>query len=382
MLLDDASSRPGAAARLFRGPVELVAARQAQEVRPALAHLRAGVARGLHAAGFIGYEAGYALEPKLAPLARPADEGAPPLLWFGLFGEVTTFASTDLPDLLPAASALPTAPRPLVTRAAYDRAFERAAELIAAGDIYQANLTFQAEVTLPSDPPAAYAALRGRAAAPHGALIATGEHWLLSFSPELFFTLSGAQVTTRPMKGTAARSPDPAGDAALARALREDPKQRAENLMIVDLLRNDLARLARPGSVRVPALFEVETYPTIHQMTSTVTATLRDGADAIDLLATIFPCGSVTGAPKIRAMEAIAAIETGPRGVYTGAIGAIAPDGRASFNVAIRTLVARAGEPVANLGLGSGIVADSRADEEWRECHAKAAFLRTGSSAA
>ena len=219
-------------------------------------------------------------------------------------------------------------------------------------------------------PLALYAAIRPRARAGWGGIVFTGEHWLLSFSPELFFTLEAGRVTARPMKGTAPAGSDP-------EALRGDPKQRAENLMIVDLLRNDLSRLSKPGTVKVPALFEVETYPTVLQMTSTVTGELEDGRGAVDLLETIFPCGSVTGAPKIRAMEIIAALEREQRGPYTGSIGRLAPDGEAAFNVAIRTLVLRGGESVARLGLGSGIVADSVAADEWRECLAKGEFVAT-----
>ncbi len=180
------------------------------------------------------------------------------------------------------------------------------------------------------------------------------------------------------MKGTARREDDPAADARAAKALRDDPKQRAENLMIVDLMRNDLSRVARAGSVAVPELFAVEPYPTVHQMVSTVTADLAEGRDALDVLAAIFPCGSITGAPKIRAMQAIAEIEDSPRGLYTGAIGRLDANGDAMFNVAIRTLVWQNGEAHATLGIGSGVVADSVAADEWDECLAKAAFLAGG----
>ena len=241
---------------------------------------------------------------------------------------------------------------------------------ILAGDIYQANLTFAAEVPVAGHPLALYAALRTRARAGHGALVFTGSHWLLSLSPELFFTLADGVATTRPMKGTAPPDADP-------ETFRADPKQRAENLMIVDLLRNDLSRVARTGSVKVPALFEVEHYPTLLQLTSTVTAQLEDGKDAIDLLNAIYPCGSITGAPKIRAMQIIDALEASPRGPYCGAIGRLAPDGSAAFNVAIRTLTLRDGDGTARLGLGSGIVADSEADAEWRECLVKGKFVET-----
>jgi para-aminobenzoate synthetase/4-amino-4-deoxychorismate lyase len=264
-------------------------------------------------------------------------------------------------------------PRPLIAQPDYEAKVARIREHILAGDLYQANFTFQAEVSTAGHPLAIYAALRARARAGWSAIVFTGAHWLLSFSPELFFTLEGSRLTTRPMKGTAPRTADPA-------TLRDDPKQRAENLMIVDLLRNDLAHVAKPGSVAVPALFAVETYPTLLQMTSTVTAELADGLVPADVLTALFPCGSITGAPKIRAMEIIAGLESRRRTAYTGAIGRIGPDGDAAFNVAIRTLVLRAGESVAHLGLGSGIVADSAPADEWRECVAKGEFVQTGRS--
>jgi para-aminobenzoate synthetase/4-amino-4-deoxychorismate lyase len=348
-------------ARLYRGRAEIVEARRAEEVAPALERLR-----GRHAAGFIAYEAGHCLEPKLAPLARPAEYEGLPLLWFGLFeGWEEVDPGTLLPD---PDGAWAGRPRPLVEREAHEAAVARALEHILAGDIYQANLTFRAEVATAGHPLALYAAIRPRARAGWGGVVFTGEHWLLSFSPELFFTLQSGRVTARPMKGTAAAGSEP-------EALRNDPKQRAENLMIVDLIRNDLSRVSKPGTVRVPALFEVETYPTVLQMTSTVVGELEDGRGGVDLIQTIFPCGSVTGAPKIRAMEIIAGLEGEQRGPYTGSIGRLAPDGGAAFNVAIRTLVLSDGEAVARLGLGSGIVADSVAADEWRECLAKGEFV-------
>lgn len=349
--------------RLYRNPVEVVAARRPDEVEPALRRLR-----GQHSAGYLAYEAGHALEPKLAPLARETGPGDPPLLWFGLFeGWEEVDSAALLPD---PAGAWAGRPRPLIARGDHEAAIVRALDHIIAGDIYQANLTFPAEVAAAGHPLALYAAIRPRARAGWGGIVFTGEHWLLSFSPELFFTAEAGRVTARPMKGTA-----PAGSDS--EALRSDPKQRAENLMIVDLLRNDLSRLSKPGTVKVPALFEVETYPTVLQMTSTVVGELEPGRDAVDLLATIFPCGSVTGAPKIRATEIIAALEREQRGPYTGSIGRLAPDGEAAFNVAIRTLVLKGGDGVARLGLGSGIVADSVAADEWRECLAKGEFVAT-----
>ncbi|HSN12036.1 MAG TPA: aminodeoxychorismate synthase component I, partial [Propionibacteriaceae bacterium] len=270
--------------------------------------------------------------------------------------------------------------RPHIDYGTYARRFAVVHDHIESGDIYQANLTFQASARYAGSPLALYAALRSTSQAGHGAVVWTGSQWVLSLSPELFVSLEGRTVTAKPMKGTAARSPDPAEDASLAEQLRLDPKQRAENVMIVDLLRNDLGRVARLGSVAVPRLFEVTTYPTVHQLTSTVTATLRDGLDALDLVAASFPCGSVTGAPKISAMQILAGLEDGPRGVYCGSIGHLDPSGDASFNVAIRTLVLDEERSTATLGLGSGLVADSTPEAEWRECLDKAAFLDLGRS--
>src|SRR6476469_9023606 len=293
VLLDDA--RPGGRMTMFAGLRALVETRDPAEVGACLEQLR-----GTRAAGFLAYEAGHALEPKLAPLARTPAPDEPPLLWFGTFAEEWTGSAADfLPD---PAGAWAGAARPLISRAAYEAALAAVKAHILAGDIYQANLTFAADVPVAGHPLALYAALRERARAGHGAIVFTGTHWLLSLSPELFFTLEQGVVTTRPMKGTAPPDAD-------LEAFRADPKQRAENLMIVDLLRNDLSRVARTGSVKVPALFEVETYPTLLQLTSTVTAELDAGKDAIDLLNNIFPCGSITGAPKIRAMEIIDALE-------------------------------------------------------------------------
>ena len=374
VLLDDA--RPGGAARLYRDPLEIVTARTLAEVRPALERLRAARLDGLHAAGFLAFEAGRGIEP--GAFAGDQETGAD-LLWFGLFAAPGRLSSAELATLLPhPAGAHAAPPRPGIARDDHAAAFARVQALIAAGDIYQANLTFPAEVRIAGDPLALYARLRAQSAAAWGGVVWTGARWLLSLSPELLFMAKGDRLTARPMKGTATRRPDPAADQAAATRLRDDPKQRAENLMIVDLLRNDLARVARAGSVAVPALFTVETYPTIHQLTSTVTAELQPGRDAVDVLAALFPCGSVTGAPKIRATEIIAEVEPGPRGVYTGAIGRLDANGDAAFNVAIRTLVIEADAPHATLGLGSGIVADSQAGEEWAECIAKGAFVTAG----
>ncbi|WP_150290592.1 aminodeoxychorismate synthase component I [Sphingobium estronivorans] len=377
-LFDDARTRAPAPARLYRDPVSIIAAYRQEEVQPALDRLAEATEAGLHAAGFLSYEAGLALEDRLRPLATRSRADAPgtPLLWFGLFEGVRLIASDALPDLLPdPASAHVDSLTPLIDEAAYRAAFAQVQDYIRAGDIYQVNLTFPCAAQFSGDPMALYAAIRPRQNAGYGGVIRTGDHSILSFSPELFFTHVRGQLTARPMKGTAPRDADPTRDAALRDWLESDPKQRAENLMIVDLLRNDLSRVSRAGSVTVPDLFKVETYPTVHQLVSTVRARLLPGLSPVDVLRVLFPCGSITGAPKVRAMEIIDAVEPHPRGVYTGSMGWIDPEGDAAFNVAIRTICVEEGSSEGRLGLGSGIVADSEVASEWAECLAKGRFL-------
>jgi para-aminobenzoate synthetase/4-amino-4-deoxychorismate lyase len=372
VLLDDAA---GGGATLFRDPVAVLRAERPGDVPLLLDRLRAAADDGHHAAGWIAYEAGHALEPRLA--AHDRREG--PLAWFGLFGRAEPLDEPAVAALLgDPAGGWAGPPRPRIGRAGYDAALDRVQALIAAGDLYQANLSFRADVPVAGPPPAIHAGLRARGGGRWGALLFNGERWLLSASPELFFRMEGERIETRPMKGTAPRGRDAGEDGRLAERLRADPKERAENLMIVDLLRNDLSRVAVPGSVAVPELFAVERYPTVQQMVSAVTARLAPDRGAVDVLAALFPCGSVTGAPKLRAMEVIAEVEPDARGPYTGAIGRIGPDGSAAFNVAIRTLVLDDGGDKAVMGLGSAVVADSTATAEWRECLNKGAFVATG----
>ena len=371
VLLDDARDG-GAMARLYADPAQVVTATTIGEILPALAAIRVAQVDGLHAAGFLSYAAGAAFEPILTPPVADAM----PLLWFGLFARYTEIAPEHVAALLPdPAGAWSGVPEPAIDCAGYDAQFGAVQARIAAGDLYQANLTYQATLAVQGDPLSLYARLRATARAGFGALIDTGSATILSLSPELFFTLAGTTLTARPMKGTARRGATLEEDRALARTLASDPKQRAENLMIVDLLRNDLSRVARPGTVAVPRLFEVETYPTVHQLVSTITAQITPDTDAVDVLTALFPCGSITGAPKIAAMEAIAEIEQAPRGLYTGAIGRFDASGDAMFNVAIRTLTLPHGADHATLGAGGGIVADSLAGEEWDEARTKTDFL-------
>ncbi len=372
VLLDDGTAAERACA-LYHGLKEEVVAWHPEEAEGALDRLAAARGRGLHAAGFFAYELGYLFEPRLRPLLPP--ERTQPLLWFGLFEARRDLSSGELPALLGgggdyAVEAL----RPSLGRARYLEDLARIRAWIAAGDVYQVNHTFKLAFRWSGDPLAFYLDLRRKQRAGHAALVRAEGFSVLSASPELFLETSGRAVRCRPMKGTAPRAAFPGDEAEVQRALAADPKSRAENLMIVDLLRNDLSRAAKIGSVRVPELFRVERYPTLHQMVSTVEAELLDGVGPLELVRRLFPCGSVTGAPKIRAMEIIRELEGAPRGVYCGAVGAFDARGEVRFNVAIRTAFLQA-DGRGELGIGSGVVYDSDPEAEYRECLLKARFL-------
>ena len=388
ILLDDARPAGASAARLYRDAAEVVVARRAADVAPALARLDELRAQGFELAGYMAYEAGLALEPRLLPLADARSGAMGPLLWFGAFRGFQTIAANEMPAWL-AAQAQPGIAQigpvePQLSPGGYGAAFAALQEAIAAGDIYQANLTFHLAGSFRGDPLALYAALRPAAGAGYGGVVFDGSHWLLSCSPELFFAEREGAAMAKPMKGTRPRGRDAAEDAALAAELAGSVKDRAENLMIVDLIRNDLSRVADAGSVKVERPFAVESYPTVHTMTTTVRARLQPGKGPVDMIRALFPCGSITGAPKIRAMELINEVERDARGPYCGAIGRIdAPraDGSsdAAFNVAIRTLRLTPGENGrgrAVLGVGGAIVADSEFLPEWREALIKGGFVR------
>jgi para-aminobenzoate synthetase/4-amino-4-deoxychorismate lyase len=345
----------------------------------AACHRLEGAARSAHVAVLLDYELGYVLEP--ASALRPVSVARPPLQAL-VFGRAERLERADFDSQLAGwTSGLAEESRHAgvadvrAGRSAneYERAIERILDLIRAGEIYQVNFTWPMEFRGYGAPLALYAALRARQPVTHGAFMQLPDRNVLSLSPELFVARQGTTLTSKPMKGTAPRGREGAEDRALAEALRHSEKDRAENVMIVDVIRNDLGRIALPGSVRVDELFAIETYPTVHQMVSTVSADIGD-ASLDDVLRALFPCGSITGAPKIRAMQIAQELELAPRGLYTGSIGHLYPDGNFEFNVAIRT-VELDGQGHGRLGIGGGIVADSRPEQEYRECLDKARFL-------
>jgi para-aminobenzoate synthetase/4-amino-4-deoxychorismate lyase len=354
----------------FGGARGVLRADRVEDVPSVLAAVERAVAEGLHAAGFVAYEAAPAFDPAFA--THPPDPRLP-LAWFALYER----REEAHPAYAGAAGEAELGPwRMDLDEAEYLARVERVRGLIAAGDTYQVNLTTRLTASFRGDPRALYERLCLGQRSGYCALLDLGEgRTVVSASPELFFRLDGNGLELRPMKGTRPRGRWPQEDAALAAELAASPKDRAENLMIVDLLRNDAGRVAAFGGVRVERMFEVERYETVHQMTSTIRAEPRPDAGLAEVFAALFPCGSVTGAPKVRTMEIIRDLETGPRGVYCGAIGFASP-GEAVFSVGIRTLLLDANAGTAELGVGSGVTYDSDAGAEYRECWSKAAFAR------
>lgn len=351
----------------FAAPVAVLEAREAGGVLSMLREADAALASGHHVAGYLAYEAAAAFG--LATL--PRDPDGPPLVWLGVFAEPREVEPPRPPE---GSAPGPGVFEPALDAAGYAARLARVLARIAAGDTYQVNLTFPLRGPLVEEPAALFARLVAAQRPRHAAFLDLGRFVIASASPELFFLReeSGGLVA-RPMKGTAPRGATLEADEAAAASLRGSEKQRAENLMIVDMLRNDLGRVAELGSVETGPLFEVERYPTLLQMTSEVRA--RSRAPLSQLLAALFPCASVTGAPKPRTMEIVAATEVAPRGVYTGTIGWAGPSGRCGWNVAIRTVVADRARGTASFGTGSGVVADSTAADEYAECLLKARIL-------
>jgi para-aminobenzoate synthetase/4-amino-4-deoxychorismate lyase len=367
----DATGGPGGARSFrFRNPVHVLRADRLDQVVPVLDAVERAVADGLHAAGFVAYEAAPAFDPAFT--THPPDTRLP-LAWFALYESRDDvhpiYGSIDGDAELGEWSSD-------VPQAEYLHHVERIRALIAAGDTYQTNFTVRLRAPFRGDPVALYERLCLGQRSAFCAYMDLGDgKTIVSASPELFFRAEDRELELKPMKGTRPRGRWVAEDRALAAELAESPKDRAENLMIVDLLRNDAGRVAEFGSVRVERLYEVERYETVHQMTSTIRARLRPDAGLADVFRALFPCGSVTGAPKVRTMEIIRELEPSPRGVYCGAIGFVSP-GEAVFSVGIRTLLLDAAAGMAELGVGSGITYDSDAAAEYRESWSKAAFVR------
>jgi len=360
-------------------PVGVLEARRPAEVPGVLDAAEAAAARGLWLAGMLTYEAAPGLDAALR--VRPRPGGDPfdelPLAWFALFEARQETSLPAPPDDPSPASADAWAPS--IERDAYDAAIARIHEHVAAGDTYQVNFTLRLRATVAGDPKGLYRDLCYAQRGAYAAYLDLGRYQILSASPELFFRIDGNGVSTKPMKGTAPRGRWLAEDETTRARLRGSIKERAENAMIVDLLRNDLARVARIGSVRWSDVFEAERFETVWQLTSTVSADLEPGRRLRDVFAALFPSGSVTGAPKVRTMQIIADLEDSPRGAYCGTIGYLAPAGtpgpRARFNVAIRTVVHEARTGIAEYGVGGGITWDSRASAEYDEVLTKARVL-------
>jgi para-aminobenzoate synthetase/4-amino-4-deoxychorismate lyase len=368
VLLESYSNERDRASYSFSGFRNEVVARRPGEVRRALGEVEEAVGEGLHAAGYVAYEAASGLDPVLVT----QKSGRMPLVWFGIFenreeveagssgGEVGYRVSTWEPS---------------ISRTTYDNTIQRIRTLIKAGDTYQVNYTLRMRSTIEGDAQSFYGDLCETQRTPYSAFIDTGEFQILSTSPELFFSLEKGTLTARPMKGTGRKGRWEGENGRMVDSLRQSPKDRAENLMIVDLLRNDLGRISRTGSVKVKALWEVEQYQTINQMTSTISSEILPNTGLVDMFASLFPCGSVTGAPKSRTMEIISELECSPREVYTGCIGYISPGMEARFNVAIRTVMIDKSSGEAEFGVGGGITYDSSPDGEYGECLVKAKML-------
>lgn len=363
----------------FATPRQVLVAHTLEQVPEVLRQAEAFSRQGRWCVGYLRYEAAPAFDAAL-----PVHAADGPLAWFGVHDTPLPWptehsANSDVSQ--------PTTLQALTTpdRAAFDAAMQRMAQDIAAGAYYQVNYTQTLLGRFQGDPGTLFKRLRRAQPGGYCAYLDCGAEQLLSVSPELFFDWQpgtgahGGTLLTRPMKGTAPRGTDPASDAARIQALQSSPKERAENVMIVDLLRNDVSRIAQPHSVQVPQLFTVQTLPTVFQMVSDVSARTRAGVRLADVFAALFPCGSVTGAPKVQAMRSIHALEPQPRGIYCGALGVLRPGGHATFNVPIRTVVLRGQH--AQWGIGSGITADAQPAGEWQEWQHKQGFLERASSA-
>lgn len=365
------------AAWLFTDPVREIIALNAEALPAALAAIDEEREKGHYLAGYLSYEAGYALSAKLAPFRRQHTTDNP-LLQFYAFDQAqrlppseVTAALQQLPESEPYIRNW----KPSETEAQYIGKLERILEYISAGDTYQVNHTYRVGFDLEGSIDGLYQALRERQKVAFSCLMHLPQRSVLSLSPELFIRKRGTRLSTKPMKGTTPRGNNDADDAAILKAMAEDKKQRSENVMIVDLMRNDIGRLARSGSVKVSQLFEIQTFKTLHQMISTIEGQVAQNIAFAEVVKGLFPCGSITGTPKIRTMEIIHELEATPRDIYTGAIGFITPENDFTFNVPIRTLHFPKGSQHGTLGIGGGIIHESKPLDEWHESQLKARFV-------
>jgi len=349
----------------FKNPLKVIIAYTIEDVLPCFQLVQDAVNNGYYAAGFLSYESAAAFDSAY----RVKEGSTMPLLWFGLFSEpqrrsISSTGSYSLKDW-----------KPSVCMNEYRASIMSIKQSIENGVTYQANYTIRLNSEFQGDDISFFEKLKRAQDSNYCAYIHTGEHSILSASPELFFHLKDNVITARPMKGTTKRGKSYAEDQANANWLYHSEKNRSENVMIVDLLRNDLGIIAEPGTVNVPKLFEIEHYPTVHQMTSTITAKVSENIELVDIFKALFPCGSITGAPKISTMDIIADLESTPRDVYCGAIGFITPNKEAVFNVPIRTVVIEQQSGKATYGVGGGITWDSTSEDEYHEIIEKASIL-------
>lgn len=363
------AGQAGALRCAFDAPLQTLVAHTLDEVRPVLEAVDRLARQGRWCVGYVRYEAAPAFDAALSVHAMQEDAG--PLAWFGVYARALDWPTDAVHE--PAVVQW----KNCLTRADFDRNMDRIHRAIGAGELYQLNYTAPLLGELQGAPRALFQALQRAQPGGYAAFIDNGVEHVLSVSPELFFDWNEQQILARPMKGTAPRGADSAQDAQQMAQLRASPKEQAENVMIVDLLRNDLSRIAEPFSVKVPELFRIETLPTVFQMSSDVTAKTKPGTTLADVFTALFPCGSITGAPKVQAMQLIRELEPQPRGIYCGAIGVVRPGGHATFNVAIRTVTVKDG--TARCGIGSGITFDATAAGEWQEWRNKRAFLERAS---
>lgn len=355
---------------LFRKPIKIISAEQNTEVVQALSDVHDAVKKGLYAAGYVSYEAAAAFDP----IYQTCLKGNMPIVWFALF---------EKPEIIEQSSRRSLNQfciggwKPNITRDEYSRGIEKIKSEIKKGNTYQVNYTIRLHSDFRGDDFAFFDHLSQAQQGDYSAYLNTGRYRILSASPELFFRLENNNLTVKPMKGTARRGLDSEGDQKQKQFLLSSEKNQAENLMIVDLLRNDLGRIAINGSVQVIKLFEIEKYPTVYQMTSTIKAEIPSTTTLTEIFGALFPCGSITGAPKAATMKVIAALEKTAREVYCGAIGYLSPNGNAVFNVPIRTVLIDKESDTAQYGVGGGITWDSTSVDEYEEILTKAALLTT-----